>query len=186
MAVGAAGEDARPAPAYADAPPPAHTGGFGEPTCRACHFDAELNESPGAVVLRGLPDAPERGPSPLGLTVVLHRPGTSRGGFQLSARYAEGPDAGAQAGGFEDVDGRVSVTTDGEVDYVHHGAESTRAEAPDTLRWELRWIPPDDPSGPVVFHVAANAANDDASEFGDHVYTDRAVLESGGRDDGRR
>jgi hypothetical protein len=27
----------------------------------------------------------------------------------------------------------------------------------------------------VVFHVAANAANDDASEFGDYIYADDTV-----------
>lgn len=118
------------------------------------------------------------------LTVELARPGTSRGGFQLSARYADGPEAGRQAGRFR-VDGRMAaVTREGGVDYVHHTPESTRSATADTLRWEIRWMPPERPVAPVVFHVAANAAND-ASEFGDRIYTDRTIVEVGEEDVGR-
>jgi len=34
---------------FPDGPPPAHTGGFGEPTCRACHFDGDLNAEGGGL-----------------------------------------------------------------------------------------------------------------------------------------
>src|SRR5690606_8758969 len=41
---------------YPDRPPPAHTGGFGEPTCQQCHFDAPLNDPGGALYVEGLPE----------------------------------------------------------------------------------------------------------------------------------
>lgn len=177
-AIGASGA-AETSP-YLDGPPPAHTGGFDEPTCRACHFDADLNEAPGAVALRGLPETLDGGTGAVDVTVELRRPGTSRGGFQLSARYADGPEAGSQAGGFE-VDGRTAeVTREGDVAYVHHGPDGTEAATPGTLRWRIRWLPPERPRGAVAFHVAANAADDDASEFGDHIYTDRVTVAAAG------
>jgi len=38
----------------AEGPPPGHTGGLGEPTCRACHFDAPEELEVGELVLKGL------------------------------------------------------------------------------------------------------------------------------------
>jgi hypothetical protein len=40
-------------------------------------------------------------------------------------------------------------------------------------------MPPRLPGAPVAFHVAANAGNDDASEFGDYIYV-AEVISSGG------
>jgi hypothetical protein len=38
-------------------------------------------------------------------------------------------------------------------------------------RWTFRWTAPADaPGRAVVFHVAANAANDDDSPLGDFIY----------------
>ena len=42
---------------YPEEPPPAHTGGFGEPTCLQCHFDGALNEPGGELRVEGLPEA---------------------------------------------------------------------------------------------------------------------------------
>ena len=80
--------------AYADGAPPGFTGGFGESSCDACHFEAALNTKPGQLSLTGVPErfvAGERYP----LTITLSRPGMAMGGFQLSARMENG---GAQAG----------------------------------------------------------------------------------------
>lgn len=58
--------------------------------------------------------------------------------------------------------------------YLGYSEAGSLTEIPDTLRWTFSWTAPDEDDGVVVAHVAANASNDDASEFGDRIYT-RAV-----------
>ena len=43
--------------------------------------------------------------------------------------------------------------------------------------WTIAWISPTT-GGSVAFHVAANAANDDASEFGDFIYTQNRACQA--------
>lgn len=154
-------------PGYAEDPPLAHTGGFGEPTCQACHFDQPLNAPDGSLTLTGVPDqyVPEVA---YRITVALRRPDIGRGGFELSARF---PD-GAQAGTLRSTTDRVNVSTEGAlgVQYAHHTATGATPTAPELASWTLEWVAPTQPDS-VVFHVSANAANFDASEFGDFVYT---------------
>lgn len=156
-----------PGVAYVDTPAPGHTGGFGEPTCQACHFGPAPNDPAGSLRLEGIPDRTGPGVTHR-LTVVLERPGLVRGGFELSARFADGESAGT----LEPLDGRVNVTVVEEtgVAYAHHSPQGIRARHPGTLRWELRWTAPTDPSGVVLFHAAANASNADDSALGDSIH----------------
>ncbi len=163
---------------YADAPPPAHTGGFGEPTCRACHFGAELNAPGGKLILEGIPE--QYSPAQTYRIVVkLSRPAIERGGFELAARFAEDPDEGAQAGELRPADSlRASITVDNGIQYAHQTLAGTKLAAPDAAKWILIWTAPDSARAPVVFHASANAANDDASAFGDFIYTQAARSET--------
>jgi hypothetical protein len=105
------------------------------------------------------------------------RPGVRIGGFQLTARFEKG---GAQAGALAPAEGdgeRVKVSTDRGVQYAYHLRAGTRLTATNTVRWTLRWTAPSG-SGSVLFHAAANAANEDDSQFGDFVYT--ALVRSAG------
>lgn len=154
---------------YSDRPPLAHTGGFGEPTCRACHFDQPLNAPNGSLAIEGLPNAYTAGQR-YRLTVRLQRPEMGRGGFQLSARFASGAQAGSLRAADEQRATIVQVDSTG-VQYAAHTRAGTEPVAPDTARWVLEWTAPDTTAGPVLVHVAANAANFDASEFGDFIYT---------------
>jgi len=159
---------------YITGPPPAHTGGFGEPTCYACHMETEPNTGTGALVLSGLDGVYEPGATRR-ITVELASPGMRRGGFQLAVRFAEGNAAGRQAGTLRALDERVGITTDTTgVQYAHHLEAGTELAAPDTARWILEWTAPPHGTGDdvVVFHIAANAADDDASPFGDRIFTD--------------
>jgi len=159
---------------YVTGPPPAHTGGFGEPTCYACHMEAAPNTGTGALVLRGLDGVYEPGAAHR-LMVELTSPGMRRGGFQLAVRFAEGSAAGKQAGTLRAVDERVAITTATTgVQYAHHLEVGTDLVAPDTARWILEWTAPPQGVGDdvVVFHIAANAADDDLSPFGDLIFTD--------------
>ena len=171
----AAGAVASPALArrLIDRPPPAHTGGFGEPTCTVCHFDTEADDGRGTIELAGLPAMYVPGAT-YQLTLSLAHPELGIGGFQLSARHADGARQGTQAGSLRAVDARVDVTgtTDLPIQYARHTYDGTRLDSAGVKRigWRIQWIAPAD-GGAVVFHVAANAANDDASPLGDFIYT---------------
>ena len=79
---------ALPRVSFRDGPPAAVTGGFGEDSCLACHFENALNEPGGSLVLSGLPDSYEPG-NEYALSLTLERPALRVAGFQLSARMAD-------------------------------------------------------------------------------------------------
>jgi hypothetical protein len=161
-------------------PEPGHTGGFGEPTCHACHFDRPLDDGEGTLRVEGLPDAPRPGET-YRLRVALERPGLRRGGFEIAVRFAAGPARGRSAGILRPIDGRVEVTRveEARVDYAHHGPAGTVAEPPGEppgeIAWQLDWTAPLEPER-LLLHAAANAANDDDSELGDRVYTRESAI----------
>lgn len=160
---------------YAESAPAGFSGGFDEQSCHACHFHADLNSGPGQVTIEGVPDrfAPgQRYP----VTVTLTRPEMQLGGFQLTARFK---DDGAQAGTLAPAAGesaRVGVDVQNGVQYVNQRRNGTSLASPNTATWKLIWTAPP-ARGPVVFHVAANAANGDETAEGDYVHT--AVVETG-------
>lgn len=158
---------------YADAPPPAHTGGFGEPTCAECHFDGEPNDPGGTLEITGLPDRYGAGET-YTLVVALNRPELRSAGFQLAIRLAEGEGRGSQAGTARVTDDRARATSSDGVDYLHQTLRGSQAE--DAARWTIEWTAPQGGAGPVAIHVAANAGNGDDSAFGDYIYTDSMVV----------
>ncbi len=168
------------AAAYPDAPPPAHTGGFGEPTCRACHFDLPLNQPLGSLTVRGPVEGYEAGRRYV-LTVEVSHPEMEAAGFQISARFAAGPRAGRQAGVLAGLDSTVSVVAAGDpaVAYAGQSRAGTAPHWDGAARWPVEWRAPTDDLAPVVFHIAANAANHDASEFGDYIYVDSVIVSPG-------
>ncbi|HSK17505.1 MAG TPA: choice-of-anchor V domain-containing protein [Longimicrobiales bacterium] len=151
-------------------PPPAYTGGFSEPLCTECHLTADVNDGDGTLSVEGLPRWYEPGGTYL-LTITLTQEYLTAAGFQMAVRLEAGRHAGRQAGSLAAAPadtGRVDVTTAGAVQYVHHVYAGTMPVAPDTARWHVVWTAPD--SGTVVFHLAANAADDDDSPMGDMIY----------------
>lgn len=161
---------------YQDGPPVAHTGGFGEPTCHGCHFDAEPNAPGGELALSGIPSVYRPGQT-YHLTVSLRYGEMEAGGFQLSARFAEGDARGRQAGSFHALDDRAKVTENARsgVQYAGHTRAGIRLPAGHATTWTLEWTAPFEASGPVAFHAAANAGNGDESQFGDRIYTAEAA-----------
>lgn len=173
---------------YRDGPPPGFAGGFGESTCHACHFEADLNIPPGSVTVSGVPEQFMPGET-YPLTITLTRPGMVLGGFQVTARFEDG---GAQAGTLAPGGGeaeRVAVTGSGDVLYAYQRADGALPVAPDTARWVVLWTAPAESPGngadadaggrAVLFHVAANAANGDDTVDGDYVYTAELRAEMG-------
>lgn len=171
-----------PEAAYVDGPPAAHTGGFGDDTCHACHFENDLDAPGGSLTLGGVPDTFDPSQT-YRITVSLERSGMERAGFQLAARLGEGDGAGEPGGALQALDGnqRVQVVAgpDG-VTYAQHTEPGTMLTGPDSTSWTLEWQPPADGAASVTFNAAANAANDDASEFGDFIYTARTITRPAG------
>ena len=171
------------AAAHREGAPPAHTGGFGEPTCVECHFDWEANEGPGRVALTA-PAAWAPGET-YTITVEVSDPDLVVAGFQLSARYDDGDARGRSAGTLHADTPAVRVvpapTPAGDVLYAGHTEDGTEPAAQGRARWTVRWTAPSkgEPAGAVVFHAAANAANYDESPFGDRVYTTTARSDGG-------
>ncbi len=157
--------------AYGDGPEPGSTGGFGEPTCASCHVDAPTNGAAGALGLEGLPASFTPG-ARYTLALRLTHPGVTRAGFALAVRFAEGVARGRQAGslGATDACAQILVGHSSPVQYAVHTAAGSRTSAPGTFTWRFSWTAPRDASGPVIFHVAANASNDDESALGDSIY----------------
>lgn len=163
--------------AHGDGPGPGCTGGFDEPTCTSCHVDAPANGAAGGLRLEGLPSALTPG-ARYALVVRLSHPGVTRAGFALAARFAEGSARGRQAGSLEaaDAGSQVVIGQSSAVQYAVHTAAGSRTSTPGTLTWRLNWTAPHDPAGPVVFHVAGNASNDDNSVLGDAIYVTSAAV----------
>lgn len=156
------------------APYPEHltgtfTGGFGEQTCRSCHFDYNLNPEEGSLSVSDI-GASISGGERVEFNISVTRDDIGAGGFQLSARYEDG----RQAGNFNIEDNDRLMFTQSAPDslqYVQHSKEGTDPSGEDTIRWKVVWQAPGSPSGPVLFNLSANAANGDQSEFGDYIYT---------------
>ena len=166
--------NARPLPgpppaAYADGAPPGFSGGGNEQSCHACHFDADVNSGPGRVTIADLPqDFAPRQRYPL--TITLTRPGMKLAGFQMTVRFKDG---GAQAGTLAVADGdekRVSVEVQQGVAYANQRRHGAILAEEGIAQWRLVWTAPDT-AAPVVFDVAANAANGDETADGDYVHT---------------
>jgi hypothetical protein len=156
--------------AMRDMPPTARTGGFGEETCQSCHFHAEVDAGSGSLTLRGVPDRFEYGQRYV-LTLIMTHPAMAVAGFQLSARFEDG----AQAGSFAPTafqSRSLAVSTDAGIQYVHHLLDGTAPAAPDTARWTILWTAPGS-GGHVIFHAVGSAGDDDDSPLGDFVYTTR-------------
>lgn len=149
----------------------AFTGGFGEQSCHSCHFDYELNYPEGELSVTGIRDFFEPGRE-YTINISVEREDMGRSGFQMTARFEDG----SQAGHFN-LGEDLTTTPDigNEVSYVQHGAGQVEAED-GKKDWEVIWVAPDRTDKTVLFNLAANAANGDASGFGDWIYVQEIQL----------
>ncbi len=159
---------------HAAGPPLAHTGGFGEPTCRECHLGPPLNDPSGSLVIAGMQETFAPGDSTW-ITITLSGDGMERAGFQAAFRFLEGETAGTQAGRTAPLDEHTKVTRDvvTGVEYVHH-TEAGAELAEGLGQWVIQWTAPVEARA-VVLHVAANSANGDDSPLADLVYAASVV-----------
>lgn len=152
----------------------AFTGGFNEPNCQSCHFDYDLNKSEGRLTISGIESVlvPSKD---YNISITVTRPDLGKAGFQMTSRY---PD-GTQAGQFQ-LNDNVTLTpnTPGNVAYLQHAVGNVE---PDNMvkTWSFTWTTPDTiKSESIIFNFAANAANGDASEFGDWIYVSEIVVKT--------
>ena len=156
---------------YPENPPVAHTGGFGEPTCHACHFDGDLNDGVADLSLLGVKSnyTPN---SNYTLSIALARSDMEEAGFQLAIRDS----SGRQAGTLGVLDNRVVIDESEGIQYARHSPEGTHLTEHDSSSWSVNWLAPDSVKT-VFIHLSANAANGDDSEFGDAIYQLEHTLE---------
>lgn len=154
---------------FRDGPPARVTGGFGEDSCHACHWEAAENEGGGTFQVVGLPYVYEPGRK-YHLAVELNQAGMTVAGFQMAVRHA----ADATGAGGLTVPGtetrRVAVVTERDVQFAQHRLDGTQVGGDGVARWEVVWTAPSQ-GGRVLFHAAAVAGDGDESQMGDHVYT---------------
>jgi hypothetical protein len=158
-------------------PPPGHTGGFGEPTCQACHLGLALNDPRGSVEVGGLEATFEPG-RPHRISLTVRGEGMGRAGFQATFRLQGGDAVGAPAGRVHALDEFVEVARDPDtgVEYIQHTRAG--AELVDGIgQWVFEWVAPDE-DVPVVLHIAANSANGDDSPLDDLIYQTSVELRS--------
>lgn len=151
----------------------AFTGGFGEETCRSCHFDYDLNMDGGSLTMDGVPESYEAGKD-YEITVTLQAEQLEVGGFQMTARFEDGSQAGEFSWDGDDLMFTPSVSD--EVKYLQHSASGTQPTKDRDIHWTFTWTAPEQNGGKVVLNIAANSGNYDDSSFGDWIYAKELTL----------
>ena len=127
-----------------------------EQNCASCHFDADPVRDSESLFIIGLPLKPAPG-AIYELKVIFEDPETVVAGFQLIAQAGN-----QQAGTF--------FSTESEVEFIGAAIRSTAPIRNDgSVSWTVEWRAPT-VIAPIVFYVAASAANDDESPFGDTIH----------------
>jgi uncharacterized protein (TIGR03437 family) len=171
--------------AYATGPEPRHTAAPGDDklacTSSGCHNTFALNVGGGNVKIdfsNGLTYTPGVAQT---FNVTITDAAARVYGFQMTARL-ESNLANGQAGDFTAGAQQVVICDDGSV----KRANGCPANAPiqfiehlnpfRTNTIPVQWTPPATNAGNVHIYVAANAANGDGNNTGDHIYTAEYVL----------
>jgi uncharacterized protein (TIGR03437 family) len=182
--------------AYAEGPDAHHTGvpvpGAEEPTCATtgCHLGTPLNGGGGEVTLTadgGTTYTPGQSQK---LTIQITDPVARVYGFQMTARMAY--DLNQQAGTFTPSGNQqvlCATTANSDIGNSRFGAacpagsplefvEHSSPSQSGTIT--VIWTPSSSLNGTVAIYVAANAANGDGTQNGDHIYTTSLVLQPSG------
>jgi hypothetical protein len=160
-------------------PDAGHTGAPGDiGSCVNCHdkpFE-QPNLGPGSVRIQGNPAVYEPGQQ-YTLSVTVQQTARQRYGFQLTAIDADGNRAGTLSP--LSTDTRLNpVEGFGNRQYIQHTESGTLPLGAGIRIWQIRWTAPSTDGGTVRFFVAGNAANGDAQNEGDYIYTNTALSES--------
>jgi hypothetical protein len=128
-----------------------------EQHCATCHFESAPIHDSSTLVVDGLPARPTPG-AIYKLEIVFDDPQIVTAGFQLIA-HAEAREAGTFA------------SNEPDVEFVGAAVRSTAPlENDDGVSWSIEWRAPGEIASTITFYVAASAANDDGSPFGDTIH----------------
>jgi uncharacterized protein (TIGR03437 family) len=170
---------------YATGPDPRYTGAPGDDpkacTSSGCHSDHALNSGGGNVVVT-FPDGLTYTPGvQQKLTIVITDSAAKVYGFQMTARL-DSNLANGQAGDFtagadqvvlcenSSFKGKNGCPANFPVQFIEHTKPFI------TTSTTVIWTPPATDVGGVHIYVAANAANGDGNNTGDHIYTANYAL----------
>lgn len=147
-----------PAAAYPEGAPWGAANPDARESCGTCHYDYEPVRDSAALSIAGLPGEPVKGER-YRLTIRFAPGEAAVAGFQLIAAAPEGAAAG-------------SLESDAAgIETAGAAARSSEAVAVDPdAAWEVTWRTPDELPGMITFYIAASAANDDLSPFGDRIH----------------
>lgn len=158
--------------AYSSNVPAQRTGGFGEQTCVSCH-SGTVNPAGGSLTISGPAFyAPYLA---FKITVTIQDNAVSRNGwgFQLSARFA----GGKQAGSFVGRSGLYLQTVPSTgVQYVSQ--KPAPVQPGNSYTFTVDWVAPPDQAGGDVIFSASGMASDGSGSGGDHVFTAQAVVKA--------
>ena len=161
--------------------PQGHSGAPGDNVCTACHrSNPDVNSGPGRVTVTFSDGSTYTPGVAKKVTVTITDPNGRRWGFQASPRLASSPN-NTGAGQVTPSDGNTQVIgTDGTRQWITHTSEGTRNGTAGPVSFEFNWAPPSSNVGDVDFYVAANAANGNANNQGDFIYTTKATVNPAG------
>lgn len=174
--------------AFSTGPPLKRTGVVdGNTNCSACHrtFAPANSDASGSVTISNLenyiPGAVQT------LRITVKHPQASRWGFQLTARFVTGGGS-VKAGTFAPVNDETKVVCDdgsqtgsagpcaaNQLEWIEH-ANAPRSEQGAGHTFEVRWTPPAQENGDIMFYFAGNAANGDSTLNNDRIYTSSAKI----------
>ena len=160
-----------------------------------CHTGTAVNGGGGSVTvsfpntLTYTPGATQH------LVVIINDSKERRWGFELTARLDS--DVTKMAGSFSPTDKRTQLMCASRdlvqqlnfntacpanlpLEYIEHTLAGYSAIQPNPGKYEFDWNPPATDVGSVTIYVAANAANGDLTQNGDHIYTATYSLTAAG------
>lgn len=170
--------------AYATGPDPRKTGAPGDQTCNQvqCHVGTPVNGGGGRVEIsyaggsNYTPGVKQR------FTVTITDPVARVYGFQASTRPVSNLTNG-QAGTFSPIGSETQVICEDGSNRPNGGCRASAAiefiehTAPQSSNiYSFDWTPPATAVGDIRVYVAANAANGNGMETGDHIYTANITL----------
>ena len=173
--------------AFSTGPPIKRTGAAvdGGTDCSACHRTfAPANSDP-----RGKVTIITAGTYAPGvkqnIDIKIEHPEAIRWGFQLTARPVN--DLTKMAGTFTVVDGVIRVECNpsgdspcnGDLEFASHRAAVVTAPN-GSYTYTVEWTPPINEVGDVMFYAAGNAANNNAANSGDYIFTTSLRIAAGG------
>lgn len=163
---------------YASGPDPRYTGAPGDQTCArsGCHMGTALNGGGGSVQLTSSAGQTYTPGQQQTFTMTITDSRARVYGFQMSARLDSNPSNG-QAGTFTPGSQQIVICDSGSI----RGASGCPSSRPvefiehsrpfSTNTVNVTWTAPGSAAGTVTIYVAANAANGNGDDTGDHIYT---------------